>query len=118
MGRQRVDTLVAERLGPGSVAVARLWSHPEASALVEGSTAAPAAGRLDAEFGWGLRALRGRGVLTPYARAALAEGDNQSWHLGTRLALAESLNLSLEGSRRRTGRDTAHDLTLRASLPW
>ncbi len=58
------------------------------------------------------------GGLTPYARAALAEGDNQSWHLGTRLALAESLDLSLEGSRRRTGRDTAHDLTLRASLPW
>ena len=86
---------------------------------MEGSTAAPAAGRLDAEFGWGLRALRGRGVLTPYARAALAEGDNQSWHLGTRLALAESLNLSLEGSRRRfAGGDTAHDLTLRASLPW
>ena len=33
-------------------------------------------------------------------------------------ALAKSLNLSLEGSRRRTGRDTVHDLTLRASLPW
>ena len=105
--------------GASGSAVARLWSHPEASALVQGSTAALAAGRLDAEFGWGLPALRGRGVLTSYARAGLAEGDNQSWHLGTRLALAESLNLSLEGSRRRfTGRDTAHDLTLRASLPW
>ena len=105
--------------GASGSAVARLWAHPDASALVQGSTAAPAPGRLDAEFGWGLRALRGRGVLTPYARVALAEGDNQSWHLGTRLALAESLNLSLEGSRRRfTGGDTAHDLTLRASLPW
>ena len=105
--------------GAAGSAVARLWAHPDASALVQGSTAAAAPGRLDAEFGWGLPALRGRGVLTPYARLALAEGDNQSWHLGTRLALAESLNLSLEGSRRRfTGGDTAHDLTLRASLPW
>ena len=105
--------------GASGSAVARLWAHPDASALVQGSTAAPAPGRLDAEFGWGLSALRGRGVLTPYARVALAEGDNQSWHLGTRLTLAESLNLSLEGSRRRfTGGDTAHDLTLRASLPW
>ena len=105
--------------GAAGSGVATLWSHPDASALVQGSTAAPAPGRLDAEFGWGLPALRGRGVLTPYARAALAEGDHQSWHLGTRLALAESLNLSLEGSRRRfTGGDTAHDLTLRASLPW
>ena len=104
--------------GASGSAMARLWSHPEASALVQGSTAAPAPGRLDAEFGWGLPALRGRGVLTPYARVALAEGDNQSWRLGARLALAKSLNLSLEGSRRRTGRDTVHDLTLRASLPW
>ena len=104
--------------GASGSAMARLWSHPEASALVQGSTAAPAPGRLDAEFGWGLPALRGRGVLTPYARVALAEGDNQSWHLGARLALAQSLNLSLEGSRRRTGHDTVHDLTLRASMPW
>ena len=104
--------------GASGSAMARLWSHPEASALVQGSTAAPAPGRLDAEFGWGLPALRGRGVLTPYARVALAQGDNQSWHLGARLALAKSLNLSLEGSRRRTGRDTVHDLTLRASMPW
>ena len=104
--------------GASGSAMARLWSHPEASALVQGSTAAPAPGRLDAEFGWGLPALRGRGVLTPYARVALAQGDNQSWHLGARLALAKSLNLSLEGSSRRTGRDTVHDLTLRASMPW
>ena len=104
--------------GASGSAMARLWSHPEASALVQGSNAAPAPGRLDAEFGWGLPALRGRGVLTPYARVALAQGDNQSWHLGARLALAKSLNLSLEGSRRRTGRDTVHDLTLRASMPW
>ena len=104
--------------GASGSAMARLWSHPEASALVQGSNAAPAPGRLDAEFGWGLPALRGRGVLTPYARVALAQGDNQSWHLGARLALAKSLNLSLEGSSRRTGRDTVHDLTLRASMPW
>ena len=90
--------------GASGSAMARLWSHPEASALVQGSNAAPAPGRLDAEFGWGLPALRGRGVLTPYARVALAQGDNQSWHLGARLALAKSLNLSLEGSRRRSGR--------------
>ena len=105
--------------GAAGSTVARLWSHPDASALGAGNPLAAPPGRLDAELGWGLPALRGRGILTPYARVALAEGDNQSWHLGTRLALAESLNLSLEGSRRRfTGRDTAHDLTLRASLPW
>ena len=98
---------------PGSAAE-RLWSQPDASALVAGG-AAPAAGRVDAELAWGVSALHGRGVLTPYARLALAAGDGQSWHLGTRLALAESLDLSLEGSSRG---GTAHDLTLRANLPW
>ena len=95
----------------------RLWSQPDASALVAGG-AAPAAGRVDAELGWGLPALRGRGVLTPYTRLALAADDGRSWHLGTRLALAESLDLSLEGSHRQGDNGTAHDLTLRATVPW
>ena len=104
--------------GVPSGGVAQLWSHPDASSLVQGR-AAPAAGRLDAELGYGLSALRGQGILTPYARLALAEGDGQSWHLGTRLALASSLNLSLEGSRREhAGSDAAHDLVLRATVPW
>ena len=97
--------------------VARLWSQPDASALVGGG-AGPAAGRVNAELGWGLAVLHGRGVLTPYARLALAEDDGRSWHLGTRLALPESLDLSLEGSSRQAGNGTAHDLTLRATLPW
>ena len=105
--------------GVPSGGVAQLWSHSDASALVSKSAAAPAAGRLDAELGYGLPALRGRGVLTPYARLALLEGDGRSWHLGTRLALDSSLNLSLEGSSRRVaGGETVHDLALRASVPW
>ena len=94
---------------PGS-GVARLWLQPDASALVHDSPAASVPGRMDAELGWGLAALRGRGVLTPYARLALAEGEGRNWRLGTRLALAESLDLSLEGA--------AHHLTLSATAPW
>ena len=94
----------------------RLWSQAGASSLVQGG---PAAGRLDAELGCGPPALRGRGILTPYARVALADGDGRSWHLGTRLTVAESLDLSLEGSQRQgAGRDTAHDVALRATVPW
>ena len=104
--------------GAPGAAAATLWSHPDASALVHGSPVAPAPGRLDAELGYGLPALHGLGMLTPYARVGLAEGDRQSWHLGTRLALDASLHLSVEGSRRHAGSDTAHDLALRVSLPW
>ena len=76
-------------------------------------------GRLDAELGYGLVALQGRGLLTPYVRAALAEGDSQAWHLGARLALASSLNLSLEASRRaREGEAAAHEVALLATLGW
>ena len=71
------------------------------------------------ELGWGLPALRGRGMVTPYARVALGEGYGDSWHLGMRLSLASSPDLSLEGSRReRAGSGTAHDLALRASMLW
>ena len=92
---------------PGS-GVARLWSHPDASTLVRGAAASPA--RVDAELGWGLAALHGRGVLTPYTRLALAEGEDRRWHVGARLALAESLDLGVEG--------TAHHLALRAAMRW
>ena len=119
----------ASRLGPSLAVlpswgaagsgVARLWSQPDASAPVRvGGLESPPAGRVDAELGWGLAALRGRGVLTPYTRLALAAGAGRSWHLGTRLALAESLDLNLEGSHRQTGGETAHDLMLRATVPW
>ena len=103
---------------PGS-GVGQLWSSPDASALIRGSGPGSPPGRVDAELAWGLAALRGRGVLTPYARLALAENESRSWHIGTRLALAESLNVSLEGSHRQlAGSGTTHDLALRATVPW
>ena len=107
--------------GASQSGVTRLWSQPQVSSSLSSGSAlgSSSPGRLDAELGYGLSALRGRGVLTPYTRVSLVEGDGHSWHLGTRLALAESLSLSLEGSRRRrSGHETVHDLALRASLPW
>ena len=98
--------------------MSRLWSQPGTAGLpVSNSLVDTAAGRLEAELGYGLAALQGRGLLTPYARVALTEGADQAWHLGTRLALAETLNLSLEASRRaREGDVAAHELALRANL--
>ena len=107
---------VSPSWGTAVSGVGRLWSQPDASSLV--AVGETASGRVEAELGWGVSALRGRGVLTPYARMALAEGAGGSWHLGSRLSLSESLALSLEGSRRQSGGETAHDLTLHATLPW
>ena len=97
----------------------RLWDKQTTAGLAPppGVVAPTAAGRVEAELGYGLAALNGRGLLTPYARVALTEGADQAWHLGTRLALAESLNFSLEASRRQHEGDVAaHELALRANL--
>ena len=104
--------------GAAASGTSRLWDQQGATGLVPADALAPtAAGRLDAELGYGVATLRGRGLLTPYARVALTEGADQAWHLGTRLLLAESLNFSLEASRRaREGETAAHELALRANL--
>lgn len=94
----------------------RLWEAADPRALT--AAAAPTSGgRMDAELAYGFDALRGRGLLTPYARVAVAEGGEDAFHLGTRLALAESLELTLEAGRRaRQGESATHELALRANL--
>ena len=105
--------------GSASSGVGSLWSRPDTRGLATDGTLASPAGRLDAELGYGLAALQGRGLLTPYARMALVEGSEQALHLGTRLSLAESFNVSLEATRRqREGQIAAHELALLATVPW
>ena len=106
--------------GTPASGVERLWGRPGTPGLAPADPlATAAAGRLEGELGYGLAALNGHGLLTPYARVALTEGADQAWHLGTRLAVAESLNFSLEASRRaREGGMAAHELALRANLGW
>ena len=105
--------------GSAASGVSRLWGQPDASGLAADNALASATGRLEAELGYGLVALQGRGLLTPYARMALTEGSEQTWHLGGRLTLASSLNVSLEASRRqREGNVAAHELALLATLGW
>ena len=106
--------------GSAASGLSRLWGQPDAAGLaVDNALVAVPAGRLEAELGYGLGVLQGQGLLTPYARVALVEGAEQAWHLGTRLALAESLSFSVE-ARRRERRDdgAAHELALLATLGW
>ena len=63
--------------------------------------------------------MKGQGLLTPYARASLVEGSEHAWYLGTRLALAESLNLSLEAThRQRRDEVAAQEVAVFATVPW
>ena len=56
--------------------------------------------RLDAQFGYGFTAFRGRGLLTPYARLSLAHDAARGYRLGSRLALGPSASVSIEAERR------------------
>lgn len=106
--------------GMATSGVGRLWSQPDGRGLGGGPgfSRSPAA-RVDAVLGYGLQTMNGQGVLTPYARGSLAEGSERAWHVGTRLALAESLNVSLEAThRQRPDEVSAQELALLATVPW
>ena len=106
----------AERLWAGDAgALANLATDPgSGSGSGDGAAndTAPAM-RLDAELGYGLGALGGKGVLTPYAGLGLAGEGARDFRLGTRLDLAPSLSLSLEGTRRESdGAEPEHGVRL------
>ncbi len=83
--------------GAADSGLARLWS---ADATSRTDASQRAGGRLDAEAGYGLRALGG--VATPLAGFALSGDRSREWRVGGRLALAEALDLALATSLRET----------------
>ena len=95
------------RIDPGadrrglSLSVAPGWgaaaSRSPAGVLPAGRPTA--ASRLDAELGYGLPALDGQAVLTPYGGLSLAGEGVRGSRTGARLELAE-LTLNVEGTRR------------------
>ena len=89
------DALLAGGAGPGA-----------------GLGGVPAAGprvlAVESDLGYGFGVFEGQGVLTPYGGFAWTGAETRQYRLGTRLGMAEWLNLSLEGSRREaTGQQAA-----------
>ena len=79
--------------------VDQLWSQDAMHALSQGDRE-PMKGRLDVAVDYGLSALSGRGLLTPYARLSLGGGTG-TYRLGSRLEIGTAFNLSIEGGRLR-----------------
>ena len=94
------------RIDPGadrrglSLSVAPSWGAPasRSPAGVLPAGRPTAASRLDAELGYGLPALDGQAVLTPYGGLSLAGEGVRGYRTGARLQLAE-LTLNVEGTR-------------------
>ncbi len=57
--------------------------------------------RMNARFAYGLPALRGTGLLTPFGMLSLAGEDGRAYGLGATLAVRRTASLSLEAERRR-----------------
>lgn len=79
--------------------VDQLWSRDAVHALSQGDHESMK-GRLDVAIDYGLSALGGRGLLTPYARVSLGGGAD-TYRLGSRFEIGTSLNLNIEGGRLR-----------------
>ena len=111
---------VAQAWGGTSTSAQSLWSLRDASGLTANDAFDPS-GHFDAEFSYGLAALDGDAMLTPYAGVTMADSGARSARLGTRLSLQPAFSLSLEGTRTESVVGTAapdESLTLRGSVAF
>ena len=122
----------AVQLDPGadglglSLSVRPSWGTPDngVSALWEnGAHAVPAeraggAGHLETELGYGVRAWKGRAVVTPIAGFSGSDTGQRTWRVGARLLSRSGLEASLTGERGMGGDENGHAVTLRARWRW
>ncbi len=125
--------------------LARLWAQGATGLTPNGYGYGHGSRRLDAEVGYGVDALAGRGTFTPYARLVLSEqpGAGQfgadhfqgpvalmplrasgrslyGYHMGGRLNVGSGLWLNVEGGRNAYGATSgpANSLTLNLAMSW
>ena len=104
----------APEWGETTADAGRLWDQGlVGSAVDDGISREP---RVAAQIGYGIGALGGRGVLTPYAGIALS-GEASRLRGGGHIEVAPSLDLNLEGERRETDDEMPeHAVMLRGRL--
>ena len=109
--RRGLSLRVAPTWGNAGSAAERLWGAQDARSLAPHASEAHAAGRLDAELGYGVALSHSRGLLTPYAALALSGDGERTLRGGARWALSEEATLALEGER-----STQSALSVRGAL--
>lgn len=75
----------------------QLWSR-DAENMLSLSRDRSTKGRLEVEIDYGLPAAGGHGLLTPYVRLSLGDGD-ENYRLGSRFELGTELSLHVESGR-------------------
>ena len=115
------------RVAPGpagrgpSLTLNGAWGNPSSGAehLWSEGAGAPAdvaAGRVEAEVGYGME-VGGGSLVTPYAGFALKDGS-LTYRLGGRLDVGGALRLDLGAERRETDAAPEHGLGLSGTLSW
>ena len=101
-------------LGQAQSGVAQLWEQAvsDPSSALGGDAA-----RVEAELGYGLVALGGRGLVRPYTQVSMAGEGSRHYRMGSRLELGDTLRVSVEvGRREASGMETDHGVMLRLEL--
>ena len=94
-----------------------LWLRRDVGSFA-GNQSAELGTSFEMELGYGLNAIGGRGILTPYAEFR-RQGGESAWRLGSRMKVGEMLALNFDRvSHRRKGSEGAHSLELRISGRW
>ena len=96
----------------------QVWSSVHARDLVA-TEDFEAERRLDAEIGYGLRAGRTGGTITPYWGLSLGDAGGRAWRSGARWQVTEGLDLGIEaaGAGGHEGQ-ASRSLMFRASARW
>ena len=88
---------LAPSLGHRQRNIASLWARDGPDMRSTGEHGSVES-RLDAQLEYGLPAVEGRGLLTPYAHLSFAGGDGE-FRIGSRLQVGSTFNLNVEGGR-------------------
>ena len=74
--------------------------------------------RLVMDAGWGLAALSGRGLVTPYSGLELSESGSRVYRLGSRVAVDSVFNIDLAAHRTEDGGSPEHGIGLQLGMQW
>ena len=94
----------------------QLWEHRVAE-LESADGDAPEA-RLVTDVGWGLPALSGRGLVTPYSGLELSEDGSPVYRLGSRVGIGSVFHIDLAGDRTKKGGRPEHGIDLHLRMQW
>ena len=101
--------------GESASGVQRLWESDAAASGRYGVSP----GRYEARFAYGLPALQGRGVWTPYWSLTLGAEYGRGYRMGSRFDLGQYATMNLEAERRKRPDATAiHSVLLRGAVEF